>query len=68
MSPAKRDKDASLLPPLGQIRAVSAAVAAAAARQAQADSVADPCDSETLERRLRAQMWSPNYRPFVRGP
>jgi malate dehydrogenase (oxaloacetate-decarboxylating) len=65
LSPAKSDPRASLLPPLGDIRAVSLAVATAVARQAQADGVADDCDSATLDRKIRACVWEPAYRPYV---
>jgi malate dehydrogenase (oxaloacetate-decarboxylating) len=67
LSPARLDPEASLLPPLGEIRSVSAAVAVAVARQAQADGVASPCDAETLDRKIRAEVWEPAYRRYVRA-
>jgi malate dehydrogenase (oxaloacetate-decarboxylating) len=36
------------------------------ARQAQADGVAQPCDQETLNARIRALVWEPVYRPYRR--
>ncbi len=67
LSPARQDPEGTLLPPLGQIRSVSVAVAAAVGLQAQADGVADSCDPETLERQIHAGVWEPAYRPYVRA-
>ena len=66
LSPARTDPQANLLPPLSRIREVSRAVAAAVARQAQVDGVADPRDAETLDREIGAHVWEPTYRPYVR--
>jgi malate dehydrogenase (oxaloacetate-decarboxylating) len=66
LSPALRDPAAPLLPPVTELRRVAVAVALAVARQAQADGVADPCGEEILERRIRAQVWEPEYRPYRR--
>ena len=64
MSPVRRDLEGRLLPPLTTIRAVSMSVAAAVARRACADGVADPCDEATLATRLEANVWEPVYRPY----
>jgi len=64
MSPAATDKQGRLLPPVGQMRTVSAAVAKSVARQAQADGVAQKCDAATLEERITANVWEPRYRPY----
>jgi malate dehydrogenase (oxaloacetate-decarboxylating) len=64
LSPTRADKNARLLPPVGQMRAVSLAVAQAVARQAQADGVAPPCDAATLEERITRSVWEPCYRPY----
>jgi malate dehydrogenase (oxaloacetate-decarboxylating) len=53
-----------LLPPVDRLREVSVGVAAAAARQAQADGVAEDCDEDTLRTRIRAHVWEPVYRPY----
>jgi malate dehydrogenase (oxaloacetate-decarboxylating) len=45
---------------------VALRVADAVARQAQADGVAQPCDQETLNARIRALLWEPVYRPYRR--
>jgi malate dehydrogenase (oxaloacetate-decarboxylating) len=64
MSPAAKDNQGQLLPPVGQLRAASVAVAKAVARQAQADRVADPCDAAELDRRIDAYVWQPRYLPY----
>jgi len=54
---------APLLPQVANLRSTSAAVAAAVARAAVADGVAD-CDvSAALDDLVRAAMWQPRYRP-----
>ena len=64
VSPARRDPRANLLPPLGDLRAISLGVARAVAKQAQTEGLAAPCDEVTLELRLRAKIWNPVYRPY----
>ncbi|MBE1160763.1 NAD-dependent malic enzyme [Dyella acidiphila] len=64
MSPTATDRNARLLPPVDQLRAVSLAVARAVAVQAQADGVAEACDQATLDRRLQELVWEPTYRPY----
>ncbi len=67
LSPTRTDKTAPLLPPVDQLREVAQAVALAVARQAQADGVAEPCDDAALVARIRAHVWEPEYRPYVRA-
>ena len=67
LSPARRDKQASLLPPVEDLRAVAVAVATAVSRQAQADGVADPCGDDELAERIRGHIWTPVYRPYRRA-
>jgi len=67
LSPARSDPNAPLLPPVSELRSVALTVAAAVARQAQADGVADRCSDEELARRLLAEMWAPVYRPYRRA-
>jgi malate dehydrogenase (oxaloacetate-decarboxylating) len=55
-----------LLPPVTELRKVSAVVAQAVARQAEADGVAEPCDAAELDARIAARMWEPRYRPYVK--
>jgi len=64
MSPAATDKQGRLLPRVGRMRTVSAAVAKSVARQAQADGVAQKCDAATLDERITANVWEPRYRPY----
>ena len=64
MSPAIKDRQAPLLPPVTELRAVAVAIAKAVARQAQADHVADPCDEAELDRRIAAHVWEARYRAY----
>jgi malate dehydrogenase (oxaloacetate-decarboxylating) len=66
MSPAKRDPQSNLLPPLVQSRALSLQVAIAVAKQAQADGVADAISDEALVAAVKAKMWEPLYARYVR--
>ncbi|HEV2301892.1 MAG TPA: NAD-dependent malic enzyme [Stellaceae bacterium] len=65
-SPARHTRAPPLLPPLDRIRAVSAAVALAVARQAAADGVAKPASAAALEERIARIIWEPAYRPYIR--
>jgi malate dehydrogenase (oxaloacetate-decarboxylating) len=64
MSPTATDRQGRLLPPVGQMRTIAAAIGTAVARQAQADGVAKTCDATTLDARIVAAMWQPRYRPY----
>jgi malate dehydrogenase (oxaloacetate-decarboxylating) len=66
-SPARLASDAPLLPAIGELRAVAAAVARGVAVQAQRDGVAEPFDPSILEERIRGMMWTPHYRPYRRA-
>jgi malate dehydrogenase (oxaloacetate-decarboxylating) len=65
MSPTVSDRKGRLLPPVQALREVSAAVAVAVARQAQADGLAAPCSEEELARRIAAHVWEPVYRSYL---
>ena len=67
MSPALDNPQASLLPPLRDIRSVSLHIARAVATEAQREGVADPCPPEELDERLDRTMWKPEYRRMTRG-
>lgn len=58
---------APLLPPVENLRATSAAVAAAVARAAQRDGVAGVAVDGDAEDRIRRLMWKPTYRPVLPG-
>jgi malate dehydrogenase (oxaloacetate-decarboxylating) len=62
-SPALADPQAALLPPLDHIRAVSRSIAVAAARQAQAEGLAQQTTAEELENLVDATSWEPRYSP-----
>jgi malate dehydrogenase (oxaloacetate-decarboxylating) len=64
-SPALKDPEAALLPPLDQARAVSSEIAYAVAAQAQKEGLAEACSSDEMKRRIDARRWSPCYRPLV---
>jgi malate dehydrogenase (oxaloacetate-decarboxylating) len=66
LSPAAKDKEGRLLPPLDEIRAVSVAVAIAVARQAQAEGLAETATPETLKQTILDHVWEPAYRPYIR--
>jgi malate dehydrogenase (oxaloacetate-decarboxylating) len=66
LSPARQDKNARLLPPLGDSRKVSLFIAEAVAKQAIADNVAAISDTSTLNAQLRAYVWEPVYLPCER--
>jgi malate dehydrogenase (oxaloacetate-decarboxylating) len=55
---------APLLPQVDDLRAVSSAVGAAAARAAEADGVARVTEADWAAAVTRA-MWKPDYRPVV---
>jgi malate dehydrogenase (oxaloacetate-decarboxylating) len=65
-SPARRDPQANLLPPLVEIRKLTFQVALAVARQAQAEGLADPMSDEAIAAAIRAKMWDPVYANYRR--
>jgi malate dehydrogenase (oxaloacetate-decarboxylating) len=56
-----------LLPGVDDLRATSAAVAAAVARAAHRDGVARATDDDDPHDRIAAAMWTPSYRPVLPG-
>ena len=66
LSPAKHDPTAALLPPLGELPAISQHVALAVARQAQSDGLAEPCPEDALVAAIAAKSWHPAYAPYRR--
>jgi malate dehydrogenase (oxaloacetate-decarboxylating) len=64
-SPARRDPQDRLFPPLQDIRAVSKNIAQAVGEAAQREGVAERTTREELIRRIDARMWMPHY-PLIR--
>jgi malate dehydrogenase (oxaloacetate-decarboxylating) len=67
LSPTLQDKNAPLLPPIGDSRQVALVVAEAVGRQAIRDGVAEVADAELLDQ-LHAYVWEPVYQPYERIP
>jgi malate dehydrogenase (oxaloacetate-decarboxylating) len=67
VSPARLDPTGNLLPPVSELRHVSARVALAAARQAHAEGQAKADIAQIDAAHIEAQMWSPSYRPYRRA-
>ncbi|HJU15935.1 MAG TPA: NAD-dependent malic enzyme [Stellaceae bacterium] len=67
-SPARRDPEANLLPPIAELRATSFRVALAVAQQAEAEGIAAAPAGAGLAEAVRAKMWEPVYRPYRRLP
>lgn len=64
-SPAKKDANANLLPPLTQIREVSFHVGLAVAKEAVKSGLAGvKCSEAELEQLVRQNMWEPAYLPY----
>jgi malate dehydrogenase (oxaloacetate-decarboxylating) len=64
ISPALRDPEACLLPPVSDLRSVAVTIAAAIAKQARAEGLCAPFDDEALLGLNAAKMWEPVYRPY----
>lgn len=60
-SPALKDRSASLLPPLTDLRRVAAEIAFAVGIQAQQDGVAAQVGEDDLRQRVTAAQWTPSY-------
>ena len=67
LSPAKRDPQANLLPPLAELRKVSLKVAIAVARAAEAEGLARP-DADGDIAAVQSTMWEPQYETYRRLP
>ena len=66
LSPTRKDKTASLLPPLSQSREVSRIVAEAVGKQALADGLAAVQDEAAFREHLEAGIWEPVYADYQR--
>ncbi len=63
-SPALRDPAASLLPSVGDIRAIALEIAYAVALEAQKEGLAPACEPEALRREVVESQWTPEYLPY----
>jgi malate dehydrogenase (oxaloacetate-decarboxylating) len=66
LSPARRDRNANLLPPLAELRKISFHVAVAVARCAQAEGLTPPFAGDEIEAAVAAKMWEPVYARYRR--
>ncbi|HZU11016.1 MAG TPA: NAD-dependent malic enzyme [Pseudacidobacterium sp.] len=66
LSPARRDKRASLLPALAESRKVGRIVAEAVGRQALAEKLAGVADEAAFLHQLEENIWEPEYLPYER--
>jgi malate dehydrogenase (oxaloacetate-decarboxylating) len=66
LSPAARNPDANLLPPLVDTRKASFHVALAVAKKAQAENLGMPMSEDQIAAALQAKMWEPVYAPYRR--
>ncbi len=65
-SPAKKDPESNLLPPLTQIREVSFQVALAVAKEAVKAGLAEEHEYPDLVKTIRENIWEPAYVPYVK--
>jgi len=66
LSPARKNPDEALLPPIGESRAAGLIVGEAVARQAIAEGVAEPIEAQALHQKLLDYVWEPEYLPYER--
>jgi malate dehydrogenase (oxaloacetate-decarboxylating) len=64
LSPSATDKNAPLLPPIGESRKVALVVSEAVARQAMAEGVATMSNADSLLDQIRSYMWDAVYVPY----
>jgi malate dehydrogenase (oxaloacetate-decarboxylating) len=64
--PTQKDKNASLLPPISDLRKLSRLIAKAVGKQAILDEPAEVHNEEALERELQSNIWEPRYVPYKR--
>jgi malate dehydrogenase (oxaloacetate-decarboxylating) len=63
--PTQKDKEASLLPPLGDARKLGHLIGRAVGKQAIQDGQAQIADEAELDRELEANIWEPVYVPYI---
>jgi malate dehydrogenase (oxaloacetate-decarboxylating) len=64
--PTRKDKTASLLPPLSEARRLARWIGGAVGKQALRDGQAQVADEDALQRELQANIWEPVYIPYGR--
>ncbi len=64
--PTQTDRQASLLPPIGDARRIGRAIAQAVGRQAILDGQARVTGEDALDREIEANIWEPVYVPYER--
>jgi malate dehydrogenase (oxaloacetate-decarboxylating) len=63
--PTQKDKQASLLPPISQARQLGRFIGEAVGRQAMQDGLAQIQSEDALNRELDANIWDPQYVPYI---
>jgi len=66
ISPAAREPNANLLPPVHDLRSVAVTIAAAVARQARAEGLCAAFEDDELDQLIARKMWEPVYRQYYR--
>jgi malate dehydrogenase (oxaloacetate-decarboxylating) len=61
-----REKQGSLLPPIGEVRTLSRSIAQAVGKQALADGQAQVANEVQLDRAISENFWEPVYRSYER--
>ena len=64
--PTQKDKQASLLPPLSEVRSLATLISRAVGKQAIQDGQAQVGAEAALEREVQANLWEPIYAPYER--
>ena len=64
--PTQTDRQASLLPPIGDARRLGRSIAQAVGRQAILDGQAQVTGEDALDREIEANIWEPVYVPYER--
>jgi malate dehydrogenase (oxaloacetate-decarboxylating) len=65
--PTQKDKEATLLPPISQARPLGRLIAQAVGKQAIQDGQAQVAGQDALNREIEANIWEPQYVPYVRS-
>ncbi len=65
-SPARRDSNGNLLPPVTALRDIAVAVARAVALQAVSEGMAPPMTEREIDAAIATKMWQPKYLPYRR--